>query len=193
MIPLHFVGDGQRDEAMVPLFVEAILGQPIRAEFRPWSRLHGAGRGYDKKLLYAVLQAKDENACGLIATIDADKDGKQRIDPLRAGRESHRQKYPEIAIAVGCADPNHEAWLMDDQEAVRAALSIPHDQSIPKSKRPKEDLDKLIDEWMQGRDRIDLLKDITRQVRMERCHRRAETGYQAFVDDVRSEFASLLP
>lgn len=74
MIRLMFVGDGKSDEAVVPRLVERILGTGVAEDARGWARLHGSGRGYHKKLRFAILAAKDSGAAGVVATIDRDRD-----------------------------------------------------------------------------------------------------------------------
>jgi hypothetical protein len=73
MISLLVVADGPRDEATVPHMVEKILGSPIHTQFEPWPHLHGSGKGYERKLRFAVLQAWDAKAAGLVAVVDQDK------------------------------------------------------------------------------------------------------------------------
>ncbi len=55
---------------MLPRLVETILAvdgkKPVvDAESRQWMRWHGGGRGYARKLYFAILQAIDAELAGL--------------------------------------------------------------------------------------------------------------------------------
>lgn len=130
MIPLLFIGDGPRDGAMMPAIVKTILGNDIRPEIRTWARLNRAGSGYDRKLLFAIAEARTENLTGLVATVDADKSGPERIAQMRAARERDRSKNLPLPVALGCAEPDGEAWLLDDPAAVRQTLGLPENHSL---------------------------------------------------------------
>ncbi len=51
---LLFVGDGERDAATVPHIVARILDTQVEPVTQHWARLNGAGRGYQKKVRFAV-------------------------------------------------------------------------------------------------------------------------------------------
>ena len=72
MTHLHFVGDGPRDAATMPHLVSRILGAEIKSTAANWARLHSAGTGYRRKLLYAVTQAQTQKAKGIVAVVDRD-------------------------------------------------------------------------------------------------------------------------
>src|SRR5260221_8370531 len=103
MIPLLLVGDGPRDAIVLPPLIRRALGVEIRCEFRPWARLHSAGRRYERKLVFALAQARDSDMVGLVAAVDADKDSNSRdkLGRLRAGREQDRTKHPPIPTGIG--------------------------------------------------------------------------------------------
>jgi hypothetical protein len=192
MMYLLFVGDGERDAVTVPRLVERIVEVPVREEARPWARLHGAGKGYGRKLAFAMRQAKDLGTSGLVAVVDADRDPKRgRLRALREARDAERQVAPPFPTAIGEAVPHGEAWLLDDAVAVRQALQLADDMDVPtvrKTKDPKGVLDGL---WKQSRrareSALLLLADVARLVDPSRCRHVAETGYQAFAEDVRNE------
>lgn len=87
MIRLLFVGDGERDAATNPHLVATITGADIEPTAIPWPRLHSAGHGFDRKLLFAIRQARQDGLQGVVATIDKDKSpGRDRLRDLEAGR-----------------------------------------------------------------------------------------------------------
>ena len=71
MIRLLFVGDGERDAATNPHLVERLVSSPIEPRAIPWPRLNHAGRGYDRKLLFALRQARQEGLAGVVAAIES--------------------------------------------------------------------------------------------------------------------------
>jgi len=204
MINLLLVADGPRDEHSVPPLLETILGKKIRSEFKPWVRLNSSGgrrgkkgiKGYARKLRYHILQAHDERSQGLVAVIDKDKDSKgKRLKALKEGRNEERRESPPFPTAIGQAIPHGEAWLLDDPVAVREALQLPADASIPnvmKCSYPKDNLDTLKAESSRSSEKITvLLGDIARVVDPDRCQHKKQTGFGAFMKDVVQELGEL--
>jgi hypothetical protein len=194
VIHLLFIGDGPRDAAALPRIVEGVTGSEVRAVASPWARLHG--RGYGKKLRFAVRQAQSDQLQGLVATVDADKDGRSRLRKLREERAGLRQQEPLYPVALGCADPHLEAWLLDDAVAVRQGLSLDRQANVPNVRRcpsPKTTLEELHSTSPRADDSPqDVWGDIARELNRARCAHTAETGLQAFAEDVVAEMAPLL-
>jgi hypothetical protein len=144
MIRLLFVGDGDRDAATNPHLVERLISKPVTPAAIPWPRLNRAGRGYDRKLLFALRHARDAGLAGVVATIDQDKSpGRERLRSMEAARARDRETAAPLPTALGCADPHAEAWLLDDPVAVRAALRLDTRALIPnvrKTKSPKGEI-----------------------------------------------------
>ncbi|MCK6483929.1 MAG: hypothetical protein L6R00_07330 [Phycisphaerae bacterium] len=191
------MGDGKSDEAVVPRLVERILGTGVAEDARGWARLHGSGRGYHKKLRFAILAAKDSGAAGVVATIDRDRDRRgARLKALREGRAQHRGSAPPFPTAIGEAVPHLESWLLDDPIAVRRALRLPDDHKIPSPTRvdsPKETLERM---WRESEQPFpsasQMLAAIARHVDTARCSRSQQTGFGAFRDDVVAEIGPLV-
>ena len=195
MVHLFFVGDGERDAATVPAIVKRLLDVAFRPTCARWARLHGAGRGYGRKLLYALRQARDRRADGVVATVDADEERKgRRLRTLRDAREGDRSRFAAIPTALGEAVPHGEAWLLDDPVAVREAMNLPSNAKIPavrESSDPKETLHRLLRNGPRAKDRpLQVWADIAGRVEASRCAHGKATGFHAFVDDVRRELGS---
>jgi hypothetical protein len=196
MISILLIGDGPRDEATVPYMVKNILKTSIQTEFRQWAHLHGSGKGYEKKVRFGVLQARDMNAAGLLAVVDQDKArGGGRLRSLRNARDADRIVHPPFPTALGEAKPHGEAWLLDDPHAIRQVLELDGGVDIPnvrRSRDPKEDLNELFRKSQrQGDDRMDLLKEIAQRIDVSRCQHGEETGFSDFVEEVRQELGPL--
>jgi hypothetical protein len=193
MIPIHFLGDGKRDAATIPHLVRNVLRVEIAAVPSQWARLHGEGRGFARKLAFAIRVAEADNAAGLVAVVDRDRDKKLvRLRELQAERRRARDSGRLIPIALGEAAPHGEAWLLDDARAVRNALGLEDDVNIPNvrsTSNPKAALDKLIkDSGHVAESSIDALSEIAQRLDPERCFHRDDTGLAAFITDVRNEF-----
>lgn len=196
MIRLLFVGDGERDAVTNPHLVKVITGASVEPTTRPWARLNGAGRGYDRKLLFALLQARQAGLEGVVATVDRDtSSGKDRLRELQAARTRDREKRAPLPTALGAADPHAEAWLLDDPVAVRTVLGLRVDLDIPTvrhAKSPKGEIARLhaasprVNEPVRG-----LLAEMARSLSIDRCQHRRETGFAHFVQDVRDEIGPL--
>lgn len=202
MIRLHFVVDGPRDYRVIPKLVEHLLDAAVAPTCAAWARLHApraAGRrrirGLHQKLLYAIRQARDQGATGLVATVDRDKTPKPRLKTLKAARDHERAHHPTFPAALGEANPHAEAWLLDDPVAVREALNLARDTEIPpvtRTKSPKNALDDLIaNSPPSPGDHLDVLADIAEQLDATRCAHTRKTGFHAFAEEVRTELGPL--
>ncbi len=196
MIRLLFVGDGERDAATNPHIVERLISTRVEPRTIPWPRLHQAGRGYDRKLLFALRQARQEGLQGVVATIDQDKSpGRERLRSMELGRDKDRESAASLPAALGCADPHAEAWLLDDPVAVRDALRLDGQTPIPtvrKVKSPKDQLAALHAQSPRSGDPIrDILVDIAQALDPTRCQHTQETGFAQFAKEVAHELGPL--
>ncbi len=197
MISLLFVGDGERDAATVPHLVMRILGAEVEPVTRNRAHLHQAGKGYQKKVRFALLQALDAGAAGLIAVVDRDKSQHgEKLKQLRAAREKVRMEKPPFPMAFGEASPHGEAWLLDDPAAIRDALGLDVDAeivAISRTRDPKSVLNDLIGRSnREGTEILAVLTGIARLVDPERCFHASHTGFRDFVEDVRTEIGPLV-
>ncbi len=198
MMHLLIVGDGDRDSASVPPLVEKMLNVAVRSVFRPWARLHSAkgGKGYARRLLFAVKQAHDLKVDGLVATVDTDRSpNRKKLRELQDARADQRQSAPPFPTALGEANPHGEAWLLDDPVAVAKVLKLAADR-IPNIRNVQYPKDTLNDLW-QTSERADvliltILTEIAQQLDIQRCQHKKETGLHHFLEDVRQELASLV-
>jgi hypothetical protein len=196
MIRLLFVGDGERDAATNPHLVKRIVGVDVEAQAVPWARLNEAGHGYDRKLLFAIRQARAEGLQGIVATIDQDKSpGRDRFHDLVAGRTRDREKAAPLPTALGCADPHAEAWLLDDPVAVRTVLQLANDAHIPNVRHvdsPKNEIAALHSSSPRSDEPVRaILVEIAQALEVARCQHADETGFHRFVEDVHDEIGPL--
>ncbi|MFO0839808.1 MAG: hypothetical protein U1D55_14955 [Phycisphaerae bacterium] len=200
MIRVRFVGEGPRDEAIVPPLVSGWLGKPTwQPSFVTWSKLvvRKSGRtrtlrGLARKLEYAVSQALTDRQHALVATIDRDRaPPSERLSQMRSGITAPSR----LPAALGEADPHAEAWLLDDPRAVRDGLDLPADTPLNNVRKcvPKAELNALCEPVARERGctHLQLLKEIARRVQINRCNHPSETGLQAFHNEVRSNLGSL--
>ena len=93
-------------------------------------------------------------------------------------------------------DPHVEAWLIDDAVAVREGLSLEPDAEVPNVRRcryPKDTLEELHSSSPRADDSSqDVWGDIARGLDRARCAHGAETGLEAFAEDLIAEMAPLL-
>jgi len=196
MIRLLFVGDGERDAATNPHLVTVITGAQVIPTTKPWARLNQTGRGYDLKLLFAILQARQDGLDGVVAAVDRDTSrGRDRLRELQAARTKDREKYAPLPTALGVADPHAEAWLLDDPVAVQTVLRLPADVLIPTVRQvesPKSEIGRL----HRASPRLNepthtILVEIAQALSLNRCQHSRETGFSHFVEDVRHEIGPL--
>jgi hypothetical protein len=194
MMRLLFVADGDRDEHTVPELVGGILKRRICLEFRAWKSIRVGG--YDRKLEFALRIARDSEVEGLVATIDCDNDKPgRRLSKLRDGRGRDRlnPKFTPLPTALGEAVPHLEAWLLDDEKAVREVLRFPGEKRIPNvvGTDPKACLNELVDESERPERTVELLPELARSIDIGRCNHSAVTGFDQFVNDVEAELGPL--
>jgi hypothetical protein len=173
----------------------AYLGAKIDPTAIPWPRLHGPGRGFDRKLLFAIRKARQDGLQGVVATIDKDKSpGRDRLRDLEAGRTKDREQAAPLPTALGCADPHSEAWLLDDPVAVRETLRLAPDAipSARKTGRPKDSLTELHTESPRAAEPIrTILVEIAQALVPRRCQHAKETGFARFEKEVEDEITPL--
>ena len=197
MIRLLFVGDGDRDAVTNPHLVATLIGAPVEPEAVPWPHLHGAGKGYDRKLLFAISAARQKGLNGVVATIDKDRSpGRDRLRDLTAARTRDRDTAPSLPTALGCADPHAEAWLLDDPVAVRTVLGLVKNAMIPNVRKvasPKNELTGLHTASPRSGDPSKtVLAEIAQALEPKRCRHAKETGYAHFSGEVRDEIGPLI-
>lgn len=196
MIRLLFVGDGERDAASNPRLVERITGARVEASTAAWPHLHAAGSGYDRKLGFAIRNARAQGLEGVVATVDQDKShGRERLRSMEQARARDRQRFPALRTALGCADPHAEAWLLDDAVAVQTILRLDPHVKIPNVRRvrsPKDELTGLHTRSPRAHEPIRaILIEIAQALDAARCLHAGETGFAHFVDEVRHEIGPL--
>jgi hypothetical protein len=193
MIHLLLAADGPRDEAVIPHLVEGILKTNVQSEFRAWRTIRVGGDA--RKLRYMIRVARDQRLCGLLAVVDRDRAPKgARLKKLRDGLEADRQKYSPFPTALGEADPHGEAWLIDDEKAVRQALKLsPHHPVPTGAQDPKSELGKLIDaSELEFESILVPLAEIAKALDPTRCNHARKNGFEAFACDVKAELGPLV-
>jgi hypothetical protein len=192
---LLFLGDGERDACVCPSLINRILGATVVPEFKAWKEIKlSRGKGYERKLRFAMAQAREQKLDGVVATIDADNcEGGHGLKRLQTARDEDRQQMPLFPTAVGEAVPHLEAWLLDDPKSVREVLTLSGSKEIPNVRNvdPKSSLNGLCEESERTESFLELLSEFAASHDCERCNHRNETGLQAFVDDVRHELGPL--
>jgi hypothetical protein len=201
---LRIVGDGERDAAVLLPLVRHILNADFTDRSTAWPRLHRGQKkipgyslkGYGLKLLYALRSARLDRADGVVACIDADRDRRrQRWRQMKKAREADRSRNPPLPTALGEARPHSEAWLLDDAVAVREALELARDHSVPsviRSTDPKAALEELLAKSERRDSRpLEVWPAIAARVDASRCAHRRQTGFEAFVREVKSELGPL--
>ncbi|MBL8880295.1 MAG: hypothetical protein JNG88_14370 [Phycisphaerales bacterium] len=195
---LLIVGEGDRDKAVLPHLVSKILDREISHSFEPWARLNSedvrTGPKYVRKLKMALIQAHKSGATAVAAVVDNDDSKGARLTALREARMLIEQNTVGPPMALGHADPHLEAWLLDDEKAVRTTLAFATNRAIRgvgSVKSPKEELNRLWEESPRRRDNpsessIDMLAALSRELSIDRCNQSIRTGLQDFADEVRT-------
>lgn len=196
---LLVVGDGPRDEHILPPLIQGILDRTIEARYTTWKDIrlaalpHGKrARGLTRKMTYVLTQVRTRGEDGVAAVVDRDRaPARERLNELRTAIE----QAPGVRTAIGEANPHVEAWLIDDPKAVRDSLrlAVDHDIPTPAGCEPKRVLSELCQAspaWSVVGSELPLLKRVAGAVRRERCNHRHETGFEEFHRELQSAFAA---
>ena len=210
-LKLLIVGDGPRDGFSLPPLVRTALGREIAHQFQDWHyvlfkdggrvpergrvRLLG-GKIVRRKLLFLLETVLADGFDGLVVVADRDTAGRRvRLREMTEWRTVAQDvpEYHAVPIALGEANRHVEAWLLDDAQAVQQTCGLPADAAIPGAdcRDPKAEVDSLI--HAAGFTLEGGLAAVAVAVSPDRCRRPQTTGFKQFVDDLRREFAHLLP
>jgi hypothetical protein len=192
---LLIVGEGERDNAVVAPLTQRLLSTPIEHQFVRWPHLFGAGKGYAKKLRFAMLQVRRHGLQGLVGVVDSDsRHSGRHLPKLMKARTDARSTGDSTPVALGEAIPHLEAWLLDDPVAVRTALGFTSDVEIKsptKINSPKEELQMLCSSCPMGQTAIEILAQVASLLSMERCNHAQQTGFEKFAAEVEQELRPL--
>jgi len=198
------VGDGPRDREALPVLVCKILGAEVATRFDVWRvRVRGEkGTIYARRVKYFTRRARAAGFAALAVVVDKDKaPAGEKLRQLRAGRDEDRQNNPCLPTALGEANPHFDVWLLDDEKAVRETLQLPREKNMPNPVRvtsPKQALSELIEEATEGRSELEkrpvseIMGSIAERLEIGRCNHAGQTGFSAFVDDVRREIGPVV-
>lgn len=192
---LLLVADGERDRVAIPKLIETLLNVTVEVQLNEWKKIQLArSSGYKRKLQFAMRRARDASFDGVVATIDADAAGvTTRLSELSTARSIDRQDPALTALrtAIGEAVPHLEAWLLDDEKAVRTVLLLEATVALPSVAKcdPKTTLDALISESERAESHNALIGEIASQVLIDRCTHSKATGLQDFANEIEREFA----
>jgi hypothetical protein len=190
MSHICYLGDGARDNAVLPHLVRSLLGADFPSTFQRWAHLRVGG--FARKLKFAAIAAIEDKELAIVAVVDRDKAEKhERLLQLKSARDQVHAKDPDFPIAIGEANPHGEAWLLDDPIALRQVLRLKDDITIPSvitTCNPKSELQNLIDQSPENwSSTLEAMTAIAEEFQHYRCDCRGETGLAEFVEDVLAE------
>lgn len=194
---MRILGDGHRDEAMLPPLLRSILEVELDCKFTAWHSVRLRKGGYDRKLSFVMRQIRDTRAhWRLVAVVDADNSPRDsRLNKLKTIREKERQKENiQIPTALGEAFPHGEAWLLDDSEAVKKGLTLGAEHKVPTATRssPKKTLQELLASSPRADEKpVKVWADIAGYVRLQSCRAPQKTGFGPFRQEVLREFTPI--
>lgn len=189
-----FVGEGNNDELVVPIVLQKHGLNCEKSDFVTWKSLHQRNRrGFRKKAKFAFILARLQGVEGVVITLDADNQP-ARLNELKAARDEDRADVANqrIRIVVGQANPELEAWLLDDSEAVKSGLSLSAQTQVQSPKDVpdvKAALDQLFRESNLAECREDCLAAVAGQVRLANSRDPKTTGLSAFLEDAKAELS----
>ena len=198
------VSEGERDFRILPRLVNKLMGDERNFVTKPWKhfvtharkpsrRPASRGRDIGRKLELAIAEANRRGFDCVIAVTDFDKPELSKYKALKAAREKSRSNssLTPLPTAIGEPKPHIEAWLLDDEKAVRTVLKLQPTDEIPhpvKCGSPKAELNRLYDS--SGRsdaDKLLYLEELAAEFDKARCRQGKHTGFNAFCDDLESE------
>lgn len=188
-----FLGEGATDKQIIPILLGSHNIDVQQSDFVTWKSLHLRGRkGFKKKVKLAIGLARLAGLEGLIATLDADKQP-DRIKRLKEARNEDRDDRSKLRfpVVIGQANPELEAWLLDDTHAVKNGLRLSAQTKVPSpDKVPdvKLALEQLIHDSSIETNSVGLVS-IAELVTCKTSRNPDKTGLRSFIDDARNELA----
>ena len=114
----------------------------MNAQTRRTRRLHG--KGFERKALAAIVDAKARGALALVMVSDRDGEkNRARLSEMKKGRDAAARQGHLLPAALGQCIEKPEAWLLADSKALCEALNIKLPGAIPDPESirdPKEHL-----------------------------------------------------
>lgn len=144
---------------------------------------HGKGRGYYKRAVRWLLEARKRGYEGIVLIIDEDGQA-QRVKEI-----ADAQKYAsgELPRAFGVAIRTFDAWMLADEQALTAALGrqIQRQPAPEGLKDPKQVCKDLHDSGKADMSQTQMYARIAELVDLSLVEQRCPRGFAPFADRMR--------
>jgi hypothetical protein len=157
-----------------------------RVSNRTIHAFHGKGRGYFKRALCWLKEAKEREANALILLID--EDGRsERITEIRDAQDYHDS---QLARAMGVAIRTFDAWMLADETALSKVLGNTVDrQPNPETIRdPKETCAGLLKDRDKQISQSQMYAEVSGKIDIDVLCDRCQRGFKPFAARVKSVF-----
>ena len=149
-------------------------------------RVHGKGRGYEKKAIRWLMVAQKRGYDALIPLVDRDEN-MDRESELKIA-----QQYPtaigdkHLPRAMGVAVEMYDAWIFADEQALsRVVGAIIQTQQAPEAiAKPKEHLRMLLQREASRPPYAKLYSDVAGEIDLERLRLRCPAGFGTFAQRI---------
>ncbi len=149
-------------------------------------RVHGKGRGYEKKAIRWLMVAQKRGYDALIPLVDRDEN-MDRESELKIA-----QQYPtaigdkHLPRAMGVAVEMYDAWIFADEQALsRVVGAIIQTQQAPEAiAKPKEHLRMLLQREAGQTPNAKLYSDVAGEIDLKRLRSRCPAGFGTFAQRI---------
>ena len=145
---------------------------------------HGKGKGYLKRAVGWLNEARKREFDVLVLVIDEDG------DQTRIAQFNEAQAYEQVALprAFGVAVRMFDAWMLADETAVSAATSttIPRQRSPEAIRDPKTACSEFLEAGTETHTQSEMYAAISETARLDVLEERCPAGFAPFADRIRA-------
>lgn len=148
------------------------------------ARVHGKGRGYEKKAIRWLIEAQKRDYDALVLLVDRDGNENREREITTAQRYGLADGQNGLPRAMGVAVEMFDAWMLADEQALTRVLGVTiQTQPEPENLRnPKKRFTDLVPDSFGQTPVADLYKRIAEEADIERVKARCPGGFQVFAD-----------
>jgi hypothetical protein len=153
---------------------------------------HGKGRGYVKRALRWLKEAKRREMDALVLLVDQDNPEYRRSEQVREAQEYCNPKVPALNLprAMGVAIKTFDAWMLADEKALTEVLgcTVARQHDPETISQPKKVCGRLLESGTNRMAQREMYAGVALRLDIEVLTKRCPKGFKPFAERVRKMF-----
>ncbi len=153
---------------------------------------HGKGRGYVKRALRWLKEAKRREMDALVLLVDQDHPEYRRSEQVREAQEYCNPKVPALTLprAMGVAIKTFDAWMLADEKALTEVLgcTVARQHDPETISQPKKVCGRLLESGTNRMAQREMYAGVALRLDIEVLTKRCPRGFKPFAERVRKMF-----